>query len=66
MARKITVLIDEETAALTVEVDGVQGDGCLKLTESLLRDLGGQAVTKAKPDLYVTQAQTQNRLKAGH
>ena len=37
---QIIVLIDPETAAVKIEVKGVSGSGCAKLTEALEKALG--------------------------
>ena len=62
MSERITVNIDA-SGNTTVEVDGVVGPGCAKLTEDLEKALGKIISDKRKPE-YHRKPQQQLRRKA--
>lgn len=48
-----------------VEVNGVAGADCAKLTEDLLRALGGDQTSQKKPEYYATASAPQQANQAG-
>ena len=66
--QEIEVIIDKN-GEVKIEVHGVKGKSCLKLTEDLEAALGGEVESREmKPDAYATvqeEVQDYQRLKDG-
>jgi hypothetical protein len=59
---EIKVIIDENTLAVKVEVEGMKGPGCLQLIEDFQKDLGLKTRAERKKPEFQT---ARNRLRQG-
>ena len=58
MAKIIEIIIDEETAELSVEAHGFHGVGCKALVDGLAAALGSIKETHDKPEMKLIKTTT--------